>query len=79
MRSGMHCAFLCVMTQREAKQAVQALGLVLRYSVEYAEYRVDYRPDDTRRSADSAYFTTDRQDAVDTARHMAGWQKDGAR
>jgi hypothetical protein len=62
------------MTQREAKQAVQALGLVLRYTPEYDEYRIDYRPDDARRSGDSAYFTQDRTDAVDTARRMAAWQ-----
>lgn len=39
------------------------------------EWRIDYRRDDTRKTPDSSYFTSDRLDAIATARVMSQWSK----
>ncbi len=59
------------MTQAETIKAVRALGLVCVWDRVWAEWRVDYKPGDARRSPLSAYHTTDREDAVGTAQMMA--------
>lgn len=63
------------MTIREVKTAIHAMGLTCRYHAAYAEFRIDYLRSDVRWTTDSAYFTTDRSDAVATARRMAEWRK----
>jgi len=55
------------MTVAEARKAIQALGLTLRYLG--GEYRVDFRY--SHRQHDTAYYTNDLEDAVGTARLMA--------
>lgn len=62
-------------TNKDVVTAVRALGLIARYVSEYAEWRIDYRQNDARKTADSAYFTNDRQDAYQTSVAMANWQK----
>jgi len=54
------------MTLKEAKKIVKDLGLRLDYDSALREYTV-YTPYHAR----DAYYTDDRQDAVDTARAMA--------
>ena len=61
-------------TNKSAYLAIRALGLSVHYSSEYGEWRVDYRPTDARRTADSAYYTSDRADALATAAAMASWR-----
>ncbi|MBS0641662.1 MAG: hypothetical protein JSS43_17505 [Proteobacteria bacterium] len=54
------------MTQQQLFDAVRALGLVCRRT-DWGDYRVAYPGDEA-----SAYYTDDREDALFTARHMAG-------
>lgn len=56
---------------KEVERAVRAFGLTCRYDSAYMEFRIDYRRHDPRWSEDSAYFTTYRDDAIDTARLMS--------
>jgi hypothetical protein len=60
-------------TITQVRTQVKALGMVCGYQSEYQEFRVDYLKSDSRWSVDSAYFTTDPDDAVATARAMASW------
>lgn len=54
------------MTYTEAKRIVKALGMRLTRT-DYDEYRIAYASN----AEASAYYATDLQDAVDTARAMA--------
>jgi hypothetical protein len=56
------------MTQTAAIVTIRALGMTA--SSNDGEIRVDFKLGDARRTPDSAYFTNDPQDALDTARHM---------
>ena len=47
--------------------AIRALGLCAQYSAEWHEFRVSYQGNPA-----STYYTDDREDALATARHMAG-------
>ena len=54
---------------------VRELGMTCRYQSEYQEWRIDYPRSDSRWSEDSAYFTTYPDDAIDTAKVMAAFQR----
>lgn len=56
---------------------VRGLGLTVRYDSGYQEFRIDYRRSDSRWSEDSAYFTTYRDDAMETATAMAAFNREG--
>ena len=55
------------MTLKDLRKAVQALGMTLRWTPAYGEYRVNFAGG----QESTAYYTSDRQDALDTARRMA--------
>ena len=56
-----------IRTDKDAAAFIRSLGLtVAKYD---GEWRIDYPR--TRRSQDSAYFTMDREDAIETAKRMA--------
>jgi len=55
------------MTLVEAKAKVKSYGMVLRYSVDWQEYRVNF----IGGKEETAYYTNDRFDAVMTAMSMA--------
>jgi hypothetical protein len=61
------------MTQRGTLAAIRAAGMAARYSAEWGEYRVTFNASDLpsaeRREAVAAY-TSDAQDALDTAKAM---------
>lgn len=62
------------LTIAQTQHRIHALGLTCRWMPAYSEYRVDYYPYDRRFVAGdygSKYFTSDAQDAIDTARVMA--------
>ena len=59
------------MTIQSLKAAVQSLGLTFRYQKEYDEFRIDYKRSDSRWNEDTAYFTTYRDDVIETAKVMA--------
>lgn len=61
------------MTIETVRLAVKTLGLTFRYQREYDEFRIDYKRSDSRWSEDSAYFTTYRDDAIETAKAMASF------
>jgi hypothetical protein len=56
---------------------LQVFRLIRSYemavSLNDGEWRVDYRRGDSRKTPNSSYFTTDKQDAIDTAIVMAQW------
>jgi hypothetical protein len=62
------------MTHKQIARAIRHLGLTVRYSPEYAEWRIDYKRSDTRWTEDTAYFTTWPDDALETARIMAAFK-----
>lgn len=62
------------MTLKQAKEKLAAFGMSLRHRD--GEYRVNFR----NGSEATAYYTDDREDAVDTAMHMyetapRGWNE----
>lgn len=57
-------------TQAEVKAFCQSIGLTFR-KTEDGEYRVAYLPAPGASTEDSAYYTNDIEDAVDTAFAMA--------
>ena len=59
-----------VPTLKAAQAEARALGMVLAHDVGLGEYEV--RPMGGVPGGARSYFTSDRQDALDTARHMAG-------
>lgn len=58
---------------REVIETVTALGLRCTYDGAYMEFKIDYKRNDPRWNEDTAYFTTYRDDAVETAKVMAAW------
>lgn len=58
-------------TVADVQRRVRHLGLTCRYQPEYQEFKVDYKTSDSRWNEDSAYFTTYRDDAIETAVVMA--------
>ena len=62
-------------TIQSLKAHVQAMGLTFRYQREYDEFRIDYKQNDSRWTEDSAYFTTYRDDVIDTAIAMAKFSR----
>lgn len=60
----------------EVMRAVRSLGLTCRYQSAYDEFRIDYPRKDSRWNEDSAYYTTYRDDAVETAKVMADYTND---
>lgn len=60
------------MTKRQTINAIKALGLTARWSVEWQEFIVNYRIGDPRRTSDSSAHTSDASDALGTAQVMAG-------
>ena len=62
------------MTKAMVIATVRALGLSVRYQAVFHEWKIDYRQDDPRRSAESAYFTNDSDDAIATAKAMAAYE-----
>lgn len=58
------------MTITETKQRIRQLGLTCRYDSATGEFRVNLLPQDGG-NEDTAYYTDDRQDAVDTAQAMS--------
>lgn len=63
------------MTKAQTIDAIRALGLVARWSTEWQEWTVNYALSDPRRSAASAYHTPDNDDALDTAKAMAAYER----
>lgn len=61
----------------EVVRAVRSYGLTCRYSSEYQEFRIDYKRNDYRWTEDTAYFTTYRDDAVETAKVMSECDNNG--
>lgn len=59
------------MTLDELKKAVRDLGMSISYNVDTQEYRVNFKGG----TAATAYFTTDRQDALETAKKMARYME----
>lgn len=55
------------LTLKQAQGILRAIGITLTKN-SYNEYRVAFRG---KGNEDSAYYTNDLQDAVDTGRHMA--------
>lgn len=60
------------MTNLEVFKTIRAMGLAVAYRD--GEWQIDYRREDARRSAESRYFTDDKQDAIGTARCMSLWR-----
>jgi hypothetical protein len=52
---------------------IRQMGLTASYN--NGEYRIDFKKDDPRRTAETSYFTTDQTDAFATARFMAAMEK----
>lgn len=59
------------MTIAQVVAAVRSVGLVAVWDRTWMEWRVNYVPGDPRRTKESSYHTTSRQDAIDTARWMS--------
>lgn len=55
-----------LMTIRHVKTTIRTLGLVCTRTLD-GEYRVNYR----QGAEATAYYTTDAEDAIGTARHMS--------
>lgn len=53
-------------TQAEAKAFCQSLGMTFR-KTEWGEFRVAFKPAPGTSTEASAYYTTDLEDAIDTA------------
>lgn len=53
---------------------IRKLGLTVSYQPEYQEFRIDYKRSDPRWNEDSAYYTTFRDDAMQTANEMAAFK-----
>lgn len=62
-----------MMTQKETCWQIRSLGLTVSINM-YREYVVNYRADDPRHSANSAYYTQDADDAYLTAVAMSSWK-----
>ena len=67
------------MTQRETINAIKALGLIVRYSSEFSEWRVTIpapfgmsHNDAMNYQENVAYYTDDAEDTLHTAQYMAG-------
>lgn len=60
-------------TQAEAKAFVQSLGMTFRKTA-WGEFRVAYAHPVVPSNEDSAYYTDDIEDAVDTAYAMYTWR-----
>jgi hypothetical protein len=63
------------MTIAQTLKAVKALGLTIRYSAEYKEYRINFR----NGCEGSAHYTNNAEDAILTARSMAWVQSNQER
>lgn len=57
------------MTNREAFKKIREFGMIV--SLNDGEWRVNFNRSDPRWSAESCYFTDDRDDAINTAAAMA--------
>lgn len=57
------------LTIMETLAQIRRLDLCATYNAEYNEFRVAY-PSDAR-NGDKGYYTSDRNDAIATAQHMA--------
>ncbi len=66
---------VCMMTITEVVKAIRATGMTCKYSSEYQEFKIDYPKSDSRWNEDTAYFTTYRDDAIETAKVMAKFNK----
>lgn len=53
-------------------RTIRALGLMARYSTVLDEYQINYVRTDPRHTEDTAYYTSDPDDAIMTAQAMAG-------
>ena len=58
------------MTIHQTLTTIKQMGLSARYNSEYKEYRVTVKTTDHKRAEDIAYYTSDSQDAIDTAKKM---------
>lgn len=56
-------------TQKQLFEQVRALNLTI--GCKYGEYRIAPKGLSKQRTEDCAYYTDDREDALNTARHMA--------
>jgi hypothetical protein len=56
---------------KAVKHLVSVLGLDCAYSHDYSEYRVSFKEAKPGDNEDSAYYTNDGDDALETARIMA--------
>jgi len=63
-------------TDKELFAAVRALGLAIRKNVDAGEYRIAPKGMSEERTEALAYYTNDRDDALGTAKQMAGTLKD---
>lgn len=60
------------MNAQQVIDAVRAFGMSVSFTPDTMEYRVNFRVGDVRRHGDAtAYYTTDPQDAICSARLMS--------
>lgn len=59
------------LTIAQTLDAIRKLGFQASYRTEYKEFRVTLRGLDKEHAEASAYYTNDKQDAIDTAVWMA--------
>lgn len=63
------------LTIEEVCYKVKILGLTCKYYSDIQEFRINYKITDSRWNEDTAYYTTYRDDAVETAKVMAKARK----
>jgi hypothetical protein len=61
------------MTNKKTFDAIRKMGMAV--SLNAGEWRVDYKRDDPRRTAESCYYTDDKYDAIKTAATMWFWNE----
>lgn len=64
------------MTIQQVTTQIRQYGMVATWQANYEEWRVNYRRDDSRYNGiNTVYYTSDVQDAIDTAKAMSEYKK----